>query len=194
MRTFPRLFQRLMKVGLRRGMRRYARANRAVAAVEFALILPFMMMLYMGSIEVSWGISADRRVQIVAGSIGDLVSQSEDTLAQSALNDYFAAASVLMQPFDSNALKVRVNCIKVNSNGTTEVYWSEGYNGATALTNGAAYDLPTHFKNLALNSYVIVGEAYYEYQPVMSYVFSAPFHIYHEYVYVPRYNDKIDIT
>ena len=56
-----------------------ASASRAtsagVAAVEFALILPFLLVLFVGSIEASSLITVDRRVNVISGTVGDLVAR-----------------------------------------------------------------------------------------------------------------------
>ena len=48
--------------------------ERGVSAVEFALLLPLMLTLYLGAVEVSQGIRADRKVTLTARTIVDLVS------------------------------------------------------------------------------------------------------------------------
>ena len=39
-----------------------ARDQRGISVVEFALLLPLMVTLYLGVVEISQGISADRKV------------------------------------------------------------------------------------------------------------------------------------
>ncbi len=69
--TFARL-----AVRARRPLRRLLRDERGVSAVEFAMLLPLMITLYLGGVEVSQGIAVDRKVTLVARSLGDLVAQS----------------------------------------------------------------------------------------------------------------------
>ena len=52
-------------------LRRFGAAREAVAAVEFALILPVMLTMYVGSIELSQAFSMDQRVITIAGTTGD---------------------------------------------------------------------------------------------------------------------------
>ncbi|MBI4046560.1 MAG: pilus assembly protein, partial [Devosia nanyangense] len=60
-----------MMRALRRMIARLARSGDGAAAVEFALILPILLLLYIGSIEASQLIITDRRVTTVAGTLGD---------------------------------------------------------------------------------------------------------------------------
>jgi Flp pilus assembly protein TadG len=58
-----------------RRLRRLMGDEQGVSAIEFALLLPLMVSLYLGAVEMSQGIAADRKVTLTARSIGDLVSQ-----------------------------------------------------------------------------------------------------------------------
>src|SRR5579871_1572756 len=69
-------------------LRRFSHAKGGLAAIEFALILPFMALLYFGSIEVSLLISADRKVSQTASSLADLVARV-DTINPSGVSDVF---------------------------------------------------------------------------------------------------------
>jgi Flp pilus assembly protein TadG len=48
-----------------------ARDTRGVSAVEFALLLPLMIALYLGAVELSQGIAADRKVTLTTRTIAD---------------------------------------------------------------------------------------------------------------------------
>ena len=59
---------------LARKLVRFARAREAVAAVEFAIILPVMLSMYVGSIELGQAITIDQRVTTIAGTILTLIA------------------------------------------------------------------------------------------------------------------------
>src|SRR5215217_2949563 len=98
-----------------------------VAAVEFALILPIMLLVYVGSVEASALITMDRRVQSVAGAVGDLVARSDGSIPAATLTDYFRAAGAIMTPYPPAALRQVVTQVNVAANGTTTVAWSRQY-------------------------------------------------------------------
>ena len=52
-----------------------AHDERGVSAVEFALLLPLMVTLYLGGVEVSQGLTIDRKVTLVARTVADLAAQ-----------------------------------------------------------------------------------------------------------------------
>lgn len=61
---------------LRRRLLALARNQRGVAAVEFAMLLPLMITLYIGAVEISQMVSIDRKVSLTARAVADLVAQS----------------------------------------------------------------------------------------------------------------------
>ena len=166
---------------------RWRRDTRGVAAVEFALILPIMLMLYVGCIEASVLITMDRKVQSVAGSVGDLVARSDDTISANLLNDYFQAASGILSPYPSETLKQVVTSVEIRLDGTTRVDWSRGFNGGTARTTNASYSLPAEIKDIARGRYVIVAEASTSFQPLLGVVFTQSIPLYRESFFMPRF-------
>ena len=50
-----------------------------MAAIEFALIVPIMAVMFIGAVELSQAITVDRRVTQVASSTADLVARADTT-------------------------------------------------------------------------------------------------------------------
>lgn len=182
------------KGGLKRLLKRFGRERRGVAAVEFALTVPLLLFLYMGSIEVSQLITIDQRVTTISGTMGDLVAQANGKLSTANLNDYFAAANKILVPFPGADLKPVVSSVFVDAQGATSVIWSEPRNGATARVVGEPYPLSTAMINISKNSYVIVSEASYSYTPLLGVLGKAAIPLYHESFYAPRFGGTITIT
>lgn len=172
---------------------RLGAARDGVAAVEFALILPFLLVLYMGSIELSQLISVDRRVSTVAGTLGDLVARADSSLAASDLQDYFLAATATMAPYNTDDLEQIVTSLHVDDGGAASVRWSRPFNGATPHLTGSSYELPDEIAAIAAGGYVIVSEARTSYRPLVGYVFPTALNLYKEYFHLPRFGDEIVI-
>ncbi len=179
--------------GLIERLKRFRRETRAVAAVEFALILPFLLLLYVGSIEASQLIIVDRRVTTVAGTVGDLVARADGSITQAQLTDYFRASQGIFMPFSTTGLRQVITCVYVAANGTTQVRWSRGYNGGVAKTAGQTFALPTEVTTLSRNSYIIVSETSYSYRPMLGIVFPTAIPLYRENFHSPRFGDFIDL-
>lgn len=179
---------------IRRLLGRFSNDERAVAAVEFALVLPFMISLYFGSMEAAALFTADRRVNTISSTIGDLVSQwdnDDGAIPVATMNDYFAAAQSLVYPMSTTGLKQVVTFVKVNDDLSTSVLWSRGYNGGAAKTVGSTYALTNEIKTVAKNKWVIAAQVYYGYKPMLGVVFPTTINLYRENVFLPRFDAAI---
>ncbi len=94
----------------RQWVRRLGRDRRGVSALEFALILPILALFYAGAIELSLGMMADRKVSTTASTIGDLVSRGR-SVTNCDVSDIFAAADLLMEPFGTDTMRLRVTSV-----------------------------------------------------------------------------------
>ena len=54
---------------------RLGRDQRGVSAVEFAMLLPLMITLYLGVVEISQAVGIDRKVTLTTRTVADLASQ-----------------------------------------------------------------------------------------------------------------------
>ncbi len=116
-------------VGLREQIRRFGgmgRDKKGIAAVEFALILPFMMLLYLGTAELTYGLMANRKMTLAARTLSDLVAQQNDTtsatpgrITDAKLTTIFTAANAIMAPFTATPLKLAVSSIGFTPNTAT---------------------------------------------------------------------------
>src|SRR5438874_245480 len=145
---------------------RLAQERRGVAAVEFAMLLPLMVTLYLGSVEISQGVGIDRKVTLTTRTVADLASQVSSINNADMTNLLNASASVIL-PYDTTKLKVTVSEITIDSNGTAKIVWSDTLNG-TKRTVGSTVTLPAAL-NVA-NSSLIWSEVSYSYKPAIGYV------------------------
>jgi Flp pilus assembly protein TadG len=169
---------------------------RAAAVVEFALILPVLLLLYLGSIEASSLITVDRRVNIISGTVGDLVARwnpDDGQIPGATLNDYFEASEGIIYPYSTTGLMQVVSVVEVEDDGTTKVMWSCGYNGGSKRTTNSEYpSLPANVNLIARGSYVIASETSYSYKPMLGLVFTEALNLYQQGFYLPRYANSID--
>jgi Flp pilus assembly protein TadG len=154
---------------IQRPIRSLAADQRGVSAVEFALLLPLMLALYLGVVELSQGIAADRKATLTARTISDLVSQVSNINNADMTNSLNAAAAV-MAPFPVGNLKVTVTSVSIDANGKATVDWSDAFNG-TARAKGSTITLPSGL-NVA-NTSLIWSEVQYAYKPTIGYVITS---------------------
>ena len=71
---------------------------RGVAATEFVMIVPLMMVMFFGVVEFSSGVAVDRKVTLVARTLSDLTSQST-SVTDTDLSNFFAASAGILTPY-----------------------------------------------------------------------------------------------
>lgn len=146
-------------MSLARRISRFASDRRGVSAVEFALIAPLLITLYIGIVQVTLGLSADRKLTAAASTVADLVAQSE-SINGGGLADIFAAGDAVLQPYPSDGLSIRVTSLRADSAGNVSLVWSQG-RGMVARRAGELPDLPEGV--LLPDGGVIVVESGYAY-------------------------------
>jgi Flp pilus assembly protein TadG len=173
----PRLSPVLNRIGLPRITRRFARDARGVAVVEFALVVPIMLLMLIGAVEASRAIGMDRRMSLVTTMVADLVAR-EQKMTSADLTAIYKIVNQVMSPYDASSLKVSVIPVKASPSDAaqTKVYASTtnrpSHNGGAEPSKCSSYSLTSAL--LPKGASVIVVETSYTYQPVfLNYVFGA---------------------
>lgn len=184
---------------LRRTLKRFLGAERGVAAVEFAMILPLLLAVYIGSAEAGTLLITDRKVQSVAGALGDLVARSNKSVTTAQLLDYFEASTSIMSPYSTSELTQTVTAVRVSEDGEATVSWSVEFTGA-AMSTGTryirddAYALPDEMIAVALGQTVIAAEADYTHRPVLGLFFDQAINLHRSNYFVPRFGGTITVN
>jgi Flp pilus assembly protein TadG len=108
---------------------RFVRAEGGVAAIEMAFIFPVMLLLYFGLVDVTNLLSANRRVTLAASTLGDLVTQSAETIKKADLTGIYAAVAPIMDPFPTSKVKIQIFGYKKNGSSAV-LSWSNSKNGS----------------------------------------------------------------
>ncbi|MBN8997199.1 MAG: pilus assembly protein [Rhizobiales bacterium] len=177
-----------MRIALLAAMiRRLRRQEEGVSAVEFALLLPVMLILFFGCVEVGDALTIDRKVTHVASTLADLVTQSKSVTSTDVSNIFGAAASIL-SPYSSATLKMKVSGVTVDSKGNATVTWSKASND-TALTKGTPLTMPAAM--MTPSTFTVVAEVHFPYRPTVGYVMTGSFDLHSTFYLRPRASDKV---
>ena len=147
---------------------RFARDRRGVSAVEFAIIAPVMIGLYLGCVEISDGVAADRKVSLVVDALANLASQSS-AITTADMTNILNASSSIMAPYSSANLKATISCLKIDANGAATVAWSKATPNGTQRAIGSSVTIPAA---LAIPGSLLFSEASYAYTPAVGYTIS----------------------
>jgi Flp pilus assembly protein TadG len=122
-------------------LRRFRTESRGVAIVEFAMLAPLMILLYVGMAELVQGLMAERKSSHAASAIGDLVAQSEEVTV-GELNQIFQIAQVIIEPFPTNGIQLRVSSVRVDEQDVPRVRWSQANGYWTPRGVNSTVDIP----------------------------------------------------
>jgi len=152
--------------GIARRRTRFAGDCRGISAVEFAMLFPVMLTLFLGSVEASQGIATDRKVELIAHALADLSSQYT-AITNADMTNILNAGSAIIAPYATAGLNEVVSEISIDAQGNASVVWSDTLDG-TALTVGQTVTVPS---SLAVpNTYLVLAQVQYSYNPTYGYV------------------------
>lgn len=146
-----------------------------MAATEFAIIVPMMLVMLFGTIEVSSGVAVNRKITLVARTLSDLTSQSK-VVNDTDVTNFLAASYGIMWPYPSASVQATISEVYIDpATSVARVQWSRG---KTPRGTGSTVGIPSGLigrdssGRVLPNQYLIFSEVSYLYQPVLGYVVS----------------------
>jgi Flp pilus assembly protein TadG len=139
--------------------------SRGIAATEFALIVPVMLILFFGTDEFSSGIAVNRKVTLMARTLSDLTSQNV-SVTDAQLTNYRNASVGIMTPYSAAPVKSTITELYVDpTTKAAKVQWSKGDAPRQKNTTVA---IPTALQ--VGDTYLIYSEVSYDFVPTVGYV------------------------
>ena len=90
---------------VRSRIRRLARDRSAASGVEFALVLPILVMLLFGTVDLGHALTVSRKIDEITSSTGDMIAQ-QGTWTKSDVAKLLSGASFILQPYDTSQLTI----------------------------------------------------------------------------------------
>lgn len=136
--------------------RRLIRERQGAGAIEFAILFPVLVMLYIGAFEITIGLSVSKRATRAAGSIADLVTQQQ-SVTKSTLAEMRSVATAIFVPYNSTSLTLKITGITVDASANAKVLWSWAQDGSVPYAkNAGVSDIPSDMKTA--NSFLVRSE------------------------------------
>lgn len=161
--TFKILCSKFSKASLAK----LRRENKGVAAIEFAIVAPILMLLFLGTIEVSLAVAVDRKVSRASSAIADLVTQTTD---REFNEDYLDAISDIAEriifPYNKN-MDIILSGVSI-ANGTATVEWSWAKGQFEKLATGSTITVPSTIR--IDGTFLVTAEVQTEHEPVFGFI------------------------
>ena len=168
----------------------FKKSRSGIAAVEFAFISPVMLVLLLGTFEVSQAIAAKRKAVLAASTVANIVTQYTSISASQTMPDILNASVAVLTPFSAANAVVTVSCINIDAQGKATIAWSKALNG-TARSVGQAVTVPAA---LAVpNTSLIFGETTYSYTPIVDFMKLGTSKLYSSVYMLPRSGTTITL-
>lgn len=168
---------------------------RGVAATEFAIISPFLLLLYVGGVELGNGLAMNVKVTATARSVADMVSQNTQ-VTSSQMDSILAASSAIMAPYavtsgGASLMTITVSEVSTDSTGKATVQWSKSTSSSGARAKGqemtlSAYTAPDSKNPSNANISLILSEVSYDYTPNLGFAISGTVKLTDSYYLFPR--------
>ena len=116
----------LKKIGQSRiatRLRAFRAARSGVAAVEFALMVPAMMSLWVGMVVATDALTADKKVTLLTRTLADLTTQMQ-AVSQGDADSIFQATESVLWPQPAQRLGMRLISLEIDGAGKVFVDWS----------------------------------------------------------------------
>ncbi len=150
---------------IRRIIHSFSSNDAAAAAIEFAILLPLLLFLFVGMVELTTALSYDRRVSKTAASIGDLVARAHDV--SDSMDDIERAIEHQMTPYEDADVDVSVGMVLINT-GVARTVWSWGKKTDKPWPQGSAPTGITFSESMLTNGqYYLVSTATFDYTPIL---------------------------
>jgi Flp pilus assembly protein TadG len=166
---------------------RFKRDRRGVAAVEFAMILPLMLLVLFGTVELTEALATNRRAENVATSIADIVAR-DVVITDEEITDLWTAANALMFPNFAAPMQMRVTSVEIDEDSEATVLWSEAH-GMSARAGGSSISVPAGMATPSTS--IIMTETTYTYTPPIGVFLDVAFNLEHTEYRRPRVADPV---
>ncbi len=178
---------------LRHLLTQYWHNQRGVAVIEFALVLPMLVLLILGSVETTRYILLHQKMDKTAATMSNVVAQLA-AVNEEVITQFMDSADLLMDPFNMDGSNARifissVTCCYGPDNDETRVSWQR-FDGGLEIASkigaeGAIANMPGAFE-LELGENVIIAEMYYNYDFLIFPDVISPGVLYKRFLFRPR--------
>ncbi|WP_411818117.1 TadE/TadG family type IV pilus assembly protein [Hyphococcus sp. DH-69] len=174
-------------------LRRWRKADSGIAATEFAVLLPVLVLLFFGLIEASNAMTVNRKVAISANTLADLVAQSEE-IKESEVDDLFAGVMEIIRPSDPTNMTLKLSSVVLDEDGNPVVHWSRDNNGGEPYAEGQEFTKLSDDTIIPSIASLIIVEMSYTYQPsITNRVMDTPIHFTRQTIRWPRLTTKVQL-
>ncbi|VAW03383.1 hypothetical protein MNBD_ALPHA08-1775 [hydrothermal vent metagenome] len=169
------------------------RDDSGMAAIEMAFIFPVMVIMLVGLVDVTDGMSANRKVTITANTLGDLISQEPGTTTESSIDGIFSAAVETMVPYDGSSVGLEIFTFRKTGGNDPQLEWQHTQGPSCGAVPGVTADMDDL---MAQGNDLIISRTCYNFSYILGTLFSGntSFQMKDEMTLRPRKSLQLDCS
>jgi Flp pilus assembly protein TadG len=149
---------------------RFCIDRRGVAAIEFAFIVPVLLVMYFVTMEASQAIETSKKVSRIGSMVADLVTQ-QNTITKADLDAIMKIGTSTLQPYNRSTPKIIITAIQVTTDPTpkVQVVWSRKLDNGASSADAAKNSITTVPTALKIaGTFLVRVESDLAYQPIIT--------------------------
>lgn len=181
---------------IRSRLSHFGKDRSGMGAVEFAMIAPLLLMLYITAFEITVGLSVAKRATRSAGAIADLTTQSS-TVTPTDLSVMKDVASAIFAPYSTSDMTLQITGITINSAGAATVSWSWAGDNTAPYAKNDTFTLPANIatpSSFLVHARVSIPHQLLMFMPGLMPVSMQNITITREYYFRQRINEAVSCT
>jgi len=170
----------------------FLRDGEGTVAVEFSFILPIMVTIWLGGVEITHALSVDRKVVTLTAAVGDITARSKK-ITESQVSSLFGLTEAAMFPESVDDTTIIVTAVDFDGDGNATIGWSRASN-TTAYVTGMPVDtdmVPANY--WTPNSQIIVAEVHHPHLPKIGYRITETIDFDEKMFFTPRLSSYVQL-
>jgi len=178
-----------------RSYRGFLASTRGIAAIEFSLVFPILLVLLLAAIDAGRAVAVSMKVRAAAYAL-DAMANQYLYIYDTDMQQILGATAIVLAPYSSAPASVLLSQIQVSASGRATVIWSDQLNG-TAYSPGYTLTIPTILTNTSASNkvckdstypscYFLLAEVSYTYTPMFGNFITGPITLSDKVYIAPR--------
>lgn len=147
-----------------------------LAAIEFALIAPVLVVMLLGTIGICNALACNRKVNDLASNVSGLISMAT-SVSSTDISNAYNAGNAILYPYPSSNTTIVISSITYSAATNQDtVAWSRAQNG-TPLSQGSVVAPPAGVMSTTDGAGAILVSVSYSYSPAWGFFGSIPMNV-----------------
>jgi Flp pilus assembly protein TadG len=154
--------------------RRFIASTRGVAAIEFAVLAPMLMLVLVETFDIGNAIAVYMKVRAATFSLASITNQystGSSGIQTADMTAITGSTAAILAPYSSTPVTAKITQIKMTSASHARVSWSYAVNGTPYTANSSWTHLPSQLTSSnpcnSFPCYLVFAEVSYAYRPVL---------------------------